>query len=311
MASDSDGDDRKTWADGRTALHLSAASSDPRGTYDALVRAGADEKTRDKRGRPAQYYLDHPDDLALPTKAEPTTGGSGSGPVSHATIRIWIHGRDLNKLEQMVLDGHGERLLNETAGSNRVNKFLTSVRPLMIRIRELHSAAINGDSAKVEAMTEGQSRLLTSKDQNGLTILHKAATLGHRTIVETSLGTVRDQKDEPDNDGYTPLFYAAASQNKEIYDLLVKAGADVNRVDKRKKTAEHYREHPKEMPMQHVYQLPDAPRNSGDSLGVPDGPNRRRSVSTDRHQGGDGGQAAKGKRSTSRRETVSVRVYSY
>ncbi|KAF0301953.1 Ankyrin repeat-containing protein C6C3.08 [Amphibalanus amphitrite] len=206
----------------------------------------------------------------------------------------------------MVLDGHGERLLNETAGSNRVNKFLTSVRPLMIRIRELHSAAINGDSAKVEAMTEGQSRLLTSKDQNGLTILHKAAALGHRTIVETSLGTVRDQKDEPDNDGYTPLFYAAASQNKEIYDLLVKAGADVNRVDKRKKTAEYYREHPKEMPMQHVYQLPDAPRNSGDSLGVPDGPNRRRSVSTDRHQGGDGGQAAKGKRSTSRRETDQV-----
>ena len=36
------------------------------------MRAGADEKARDKRGRPAQYYLDHPDDLALPTKAEPT-----------------------------------------------------------------------------------------------------------------------------------------------------------------------------------------------------------------------------------------------
>ena len=38
-----------------------------------LVKNGAEEKTRDKRGRPAQYYLDHPDDLALPTKAEPTS----------------------------------------------------------------------------------------------------------------------------------------------------------------------------------------------------------------------------------------------
>ena len=59
--------------------------------------------------------------------------------------------------------------------------------------------------------------------------------------------------------------------------------------------------------MQHVYQLPDAPRNSGDSLGVPEGPNRRRSVSTDRHQAGaaEGGAAAtKGKRSTSRRDNV-------
>ena len=63
---------------------------------------------------------------------QPLAAGSGSGPVSHATIRIWIHGRDLDKLEQMVLDGHGERLLNETAGSNRVNKFLSSVRPLMV-----------------------------------------------------------------------------------------------------------------------------------------------------------------------------------
>ena len=48
-----------------------------------------------------------------------------------------------------------------------------NVSPFQIRIRELHSAAINGDSAKVEAMTEGQARLMTSKDQNGLTILHK------------------------------------------------------------------------------------------------------------------------------------------
>ena len=46
------------------------------------------------------------------------------------------------------------------------------------------------------------------------------------------MGTIRDQKDEPDNDGYTPAFYAAASQNSEIYDMLVKAGADVHRVDK-------------------------------------------------------------------------------
>ena len=46
------------------------------------------------------------------------------------------------------------------------------------------------------------------------------------------LGAVRDQKDEPDNDGYTPTFYAAAGQHTDIYDMLVKAGADVHRVDK-------------------------------------------------------------------------------
>ena len=73
----------------------------------------------------------------------------------------------------------------------------------------------------------------------------------------------------------------------------------------RKKTAEYYRDHPKELPMQHVYQLPVAPRNSGDSLGVPEGPTRRRSLSTDRHAGAEGA-AGRGRRSTSRRDMVST-----
>ena len=43
----------------------------------------------------------------------------------------------------------------------------------VIRIREPHSAAINGDCAKVEAATEAVVRLLTCKDQNGLTLLQR------------------------------------------------------------------------------------------------------------------------------------------
>ncbi|XP_037077094.1 uncharacterized protein LOC119098278 [Pollicipes pollicipes] len=283
--------------------------------------------TRDRRGRPAQYYLEHPDDLALPTKAEPTRnrqrqrrtppkdhvrqrkrGDSGAtaaakpggAPVPHASIRIWIHDRDMDKLEKVVIDGHGEQLLNETAGSARVNKFLVAVRPMMIRIRELHSSAINDDLDKVEAMTEGQKNLLTSKDRRGLTILHKAAALGHESVVQYMLSTVRDLKNEPDNDGRTPLFYAAVSKESSIYDMLVRAGADASLQDKRNKTADHYRKHPQELPIQHVYQLPDAPRNSSDNLGVPEAAGRRRSLSTDRHQGGGG------KRSNSRRDREST-----
>ena len=60
----------------------------------------------------------------------------------------------------------------------------------------------------------------------------QAAGLGHRDIVQTVTGRVRDLKDEPDNDGFTPIFYAAAGKQDDVYDMLVKAGADVQRLDK-------------------------------------------------------------------------------
>ena len=60
----------------------------------------------------------------------------------------------------------------------------------------------------------------------------QAACLGHDTIVQTVMGMARDMKDEPDSDGYTPVFYAATGKQDEIYDMLAKAGADIHRVDK-------------------------------------------------------------------------------
>ena len=43
----------------------------------------------------------------------------------------------------------------------------------VIRIREPHSAAMNGDCARFEAATEGVARLFASKDQNGLKLLQR------------------------------------------------------------------------------------------------------------------------------------------
>lgn len=65
--------------------------------------------------------------------------------------------------------------------------------------------------------------LLASKDANGLTPLHKAAGLGHLSIVEYLLENCPFAASETDATGKTPLHWAATP---EIYNKLVQGGAD-------------------------------------------------------------------------------------
>lgn len=96
-------------------------------------------------------------------------------------------------------------------------------------IKDIHQAAIDND---VDQLMEKTSPpvppiLLSAKDGNGLTALHKAAGLAHTRVVEYLLSVLPEAATERDAAGRTPLHYAAATKNNDrCFNLLVQAGAE-------------------------------------------------------------------------------------
>jgi ankyrin repeat protein len=67
------------------------------------------------------------------------------------------------------------------------------------------------------------------KDENG-TPLHLAAIMGHKEIVELLIAAGADVNAKTDF-GFTPLNYAVVDGRKVIVELLIAKGADVNAKD--------------------------------------------------------------------------------
>lgn len=49
-----------------------------------------------------------------------------------SNIRIWIHNRDIGKLQQMLWEGYGTKLRCETSNNPRIRKFLEAVPFIMV-----------------------------------------------------------------------------------------------------------------------------------------------------------------------------------
>eukprot|EP00049_Salpingoeca_infusionum_P013405 m.250527 g.250527 ORF g.250527 m.250527 type:complete len:1140 (+) comp15439_c0_seq2:174-3593(+) len=79
---------------------------------------------------------------------------------------------------------------------------------------------------------------LVSRDRAGKTALHRAAVLGHTTIMEylVQQGSKVDAKDYNDN---TPLHLACANAHPDAVVLLIDANADVSHTDNRGNTPLH------------------------------------------------------------------------
>lgn len=92
-------------------------------------------------------------------------------------------------------------------------------------IKETHAAVVENNINELQNVTAPPvpKALLSSKDINGLTPLHKAAGLGHLAIVEYLLRMNPSGAGEQDATGKTPLHWASTL---EIYNRLVQAGAD-------------------------------------------------------------------------------------
>lgn len=171
--------------------------------------------------------------------------------IKPSNIRIWIHERDIGKLTRALYEGHGMRLRTESSNNPRVKKFLEAVPYLMVsgdgtpanqlltncktfppnqnQIKEIHQAVIDNDIDLLREKTAPPVPpvLLSARDTNGLTVLHKAAGLAHTQVVEHLLSMWPDSAADKDATGKTPLHYAASAKNNDrCFNLLVQAGAD-------------------------------------------------------------------------------------
>ncbi|KAI4481677.1 hypothetical protein M0804_009198 [Polistes exclamans] len=165
--------------EGRTALHYCAACKNPGTVWDILIEGGCDASVCDKRGNPAAYYLEHSSDVELAEtekmsnrKFSTTKEGFDFKP---SNIRIWIHNRDIKKLQQVLWEGHGGKLRCETSNNPRVKKFLEAVPFIMGTVKDIHAATVKNDLEGLKKKLEDPVSpvILCSKDANGLNVLHK------------------------------------------------------------------------------------------------------------------------------------------
>ena len=106
-------------------------------------------------------------------------------------------------------------------------------------LREIHDAARDGDFGKVQTLVKGNPGLVFNKDEGGFTPLHWAASSGHKDVAELLLAHGADVNAK-NNNGSTPLHFAAALGHKDVAELLLAHGADVNAKNKGGSTPLHF-----------------------------------------------------------------------
>jgi len=91
---------------------------------------------------------------------------------------------------------------------------------------EIHDAATEGDIEKVKSLLAEIPELVNAEDDDEKTPLQYAAEAGHKDIVELLIARGADVNAKV-TDG-APLHYAAHFGHKDIAELLIARGADVN-----------------------------------------------------------------------------------
>jgi len=98
----------------------------------------------------------------------------------------------------------------------------------------IHDAARRGDIVAVKQHLAAGTDV-NAKASNG-TPLHLAATFGHKEIAELLIDKGVDVNAVGGLLGWTPLHWAASEGRKEVAELLIAKGADVNAKDEDGKT---------------------------------------------------------------------------
>uniref|UniRef100_A0A1B0BN76 Arginine kinase n=1 Tax=Glossina palpalis gambiensis TaxID=67801 RepID=A0A1B0BN76_9MUSC len=185
--------------------------------------------------------------------------------VKLSTIRIWMHEKDIGKLTRILWAGQGNRLRQQASTNSKVKRFLSAVPYVMNSVKDVHQAVIDNSLENLQTHLEPPvpPALVTCRDANGLNLIHKAAGLGHATILEYLIATWPDGVHETDITGKTPLHWAASAKNNmRCYTLLTQAGCDEEVLDYRMKTPTYYRHKPNEIERAFLTYVPEAPRVS-------------------------------------------------
>lgn len=168
--------------------------------------------------------------------------------INSANLKKWIEENNIEMLEGVVLEGHGERLQkkatsllirqhsNDDISNNNNDLFMTqnyiekTVPIIMNKIQNLHQAVSMGDLTILKKDDfDKKNDYILSKDHFGMTPLHKATIMGHVEIVQYILEKFPETINAKDREGRTALHYSTATTNRngnKIYKMLIKAGAD-------------------------------------------------------------------------------------
>ncbi|KAG5888058.1 hypothetical protein JTB14_032865 [Gonioctena quinquepunctata] len=262
-------------SDGRTAYHYTPMCKDPKTVQKLLTNAGADPSASDNYQHTTKYYMEHKQELELPSGQKSTissrksTASKDSLNFKKSNIRIWIHQRNLTNLQQVVWEGHGGKLLVEHSNNPRIKRFLEAVPHIMGLIKEIHSDVLNDDldSLKIRVSPPIPPVVLSGKDSNGLTPLHKAVGLDKQEIAEFILKEYPAGINAVDNEGRTPLHYAALLRDGgKMAEFLIENGADESTLDSKQKTAAYYKTRHSEMDQKLLNVVPDCPRTAKEAF---------------------------------------------
>jgi ankyrin repeat protein len=96
--------------------------------------------------------------------------------------------------------------------------------------KEIIKAAKSGAAGRVKELLDQDAALISARDTDGSTPLHCATWKGHRNVVELLLSRGADVNVRNQNDhwGTTALHAAAHANQRAIAELLIAQGADIH-----------------------------------------------------------------------------------
>ena len=90
----------------------------------------------------------------------------------------------------------------------------------------IFDAVVNGDNTKLQECLKSNINI-NMKDENGLTPLHFAADRGYDLIVSILIQSGANTE-SCDNDGKTPLLYACYCEQNDVIKILIENGAKID-----------------------------------------------------------------------------------
>uniref|UniRef100_A0A1I7SUJ5 ANK_REP_REGION domain-containing protein n=2 Tax=Bursaphelenchus xylophilus TaxID=6326 RepID=A0A1I7SUJ5_BURXY len=232
----------------RTPLHYAAALRDGGYLYKLMRKAGADPNIFDCNGRPAKYYLRYPGEINLERMKMDTKQALKQ--VLHnrvapsyleTNIQQWMREGNLAKLDQLVLSGCGDLLIDKKANNSDAMAFVNELPGLLDTISQIHKAIKDGDIGTVRRLMTTK-RLALARDRHGCTPLHTAIIYEQTEIIRFIAAQFPSVLNAPDYNKRTAMHYAAAARDGGHYlKILGKAGADPMAVDNEGRTPDYYR----------------------------------------------------------------------
>ncbi|XP_037513478.2 E3 ubiquitin-protein ligase MIB2-like [Rhipicephalus sanguineus] len=211
--------------DGDTPLHYCAYGNEP-GVIRLLVRARADLNAVNEKNRTPLHV-------------------AASKEHADCVRTLLSYSRRINVNLQ---DAVGDTALHDaiTVENTEVASLLIDFRAMDLSLKNqrgfnsLHHACLKGNHEIAERILSKRPNLLNVAKNDGFTALHLAANNGHYRVAKTLLAKRESDMNAHASKGETPLMLAAIFGHWDIVELLVEAGADVNRQDQDGDTVLHF-----------------------------------------------------------------------